>query len=373
MNLSYLSWEIEWNFLDTIREMVWSIAKPGSFPAYNLSNCTMTPQEHRLVSSSLQILVWLHWVTQSILFQPINVLQSLFWTPRLGQSNKLLYTTHIIHFKSFSGKAVNVSYLLLHRFQDFFLCFATLRYLDRLARTCWWDRLANMVPISTECCKCWQWQCSLYILTRHCCGTFVVSLYQSLNMYPHISSMSQSCVRSADRDYPVSSPMPPTVTFHMITRNGGTPNSTPNIQEDTNSHPHSNGISKPKTNGITKAEKVTSARRQRQRLRDAEDTDLVILVLKAARQRIELDDFLKQRHRPSEEEADRQAKQRIRERAERVARAEREWEQRVRREILEQKRRRSDDGPKPAGMAPEIYRRGRRGFKWSKRVRKASQ
>ncbi|MDI1491719.1 MAG: hypothetical protein OHK93_002929 [Ramalina farinacea] len=159
----------------------------------------------------------------------------------------------------------------------------------------------------------------------------------------------------------------------MNTRNGGTPTNTSTPQKNTNSHPHCNGISTAKTNGVTKANKETSARQQRRRLRDEEDTDFIILLLKAAKQQIELDEFIKQRDRPSEEEADRHAKQRLRERAERVHRAEREWEQRVEREILEQKRRRSIEGPKPAGTAPEIYRRGKRQVKWSKRVKKAGQ
>lgn len=192
-------------------------------------------------------------------------------------------------------------------------------------------------------------------------------------MYPHIPSASSPCFRSADCGHSVSSQMQPKVTFHMNTRNRGTPTSTSTPQENTNSQPHCNGISKANTNGVTKAEKGTSARRQKRRLREEEDTDSIILLLKAAKQQIELDEFIKQRNRPSEEEADRHAKQRLRERAERVHRAEREWEQRVRREILEQKRRRSIDGPKPAGTAPEIYRRGKKRVKWSKRVKKASR
>ena len=167
--------------------------------------------------------------------------------------------------------------------------------------------------------------------------------------------------------------MQPKVTFHMNTRNGGTPTSTAVPQKNTISHPYCNGISKAKNNGVTKAEKGPSARRAKRRLRDEEDTDFVILVLKAAKQQIELDEFIKQRDRRSEEEADRQTKQRLRERAERVERAEQEWEQRVRRETLGQKRRRSVEGPKPAGTAPEIYRRGMKQVKWSKRVRKASR
>lgn len=159
----------------------------------------------------------------------------------------------------------------------------------------------------------------------------------------------------------------------MNPRNDGTLTSTSNPRKDTNTHLYSNGISKAKTNGVTKVEKERSARRQRRRLRDKEDTDLVISLLKAAKQQIALDEFIKQRDRPSEEEEDIQTKQRLRGRAERVDRAEQEWEQLVEREILEQKPMRSNDGPKPAGTAPEIYRRGKRQVKWSKRAKKASK